>query len=542
MNSHRHSFQYDLIIKNGRLVDGTGNPTYSGDVGLRDGKIVEVGVLSHGRAARSVDVEGRVVAPGFIDMLGQSELTIMANPHLPSKIFQGITTEFTGEGGSPAPINDALIEVDHRAYEKLGISPDWRDFDQYFARLERQGIGINIGCYVGATQIRRIVLGDSDRTPNPSELTLMRELVSEAMRAGAVGLSSALQYAPGIYATTHELLALATEAAQFGGSYATHLRSESNAILSALSEAFKIARHAETSVEIWHLKAAGRQNWGRMPEIVSWIDQARKEGLDITADVYPYTAWFNSFSSFTPPWAREGGAMKLVERLKDESTRGRIRVEIETADNWENQWKLLEDPEAIVFAVSSEPELRKLQGKTIAEIAAISSKDPLETIFDLLIADPAAFTASFGMCESDMIFALQQRWVSVCTDSQGTAPDGILGDDHPHPRAYGSFPRVLTKYVRDNQVLSLEEAIRKFTSLPARRMRLRDRGILKEGMWADIVVFDPAFVKDRATYERPNQLASGMEYVFVNGEPVIFRGELTNALPGKVLKGPGFTP
>jgi dihydroorotase/N-acyl-D-amino-acid deacylase len=461
---------------------------------------------------------------------------------LPSKIFQGITTEITGEGGSAAPLNDAILLADRRFYEHLKITPDWRTFSQYFSRLEKQGIGINIASYVGATQVRRMILGDGDRTPTPSELEEMKSLVRAAMNEGAVGLSTALQYAPAPYAATEELIALAAESARLGGIYATHMRSEGNAILSALEEAIRIGREAHTSVEIWHLKAAGKSNWGRMPEIVARIEEARRSGVDISADTYAYPAWFNSFSAFIPPWAHDGGDEKMLARLKDPAMRARIRKDMLTpSSSWDNEWQEIPGPDAVLVSVVHNPELLPLQGKTLTQISAQWKKDPLDTIFDLLIQDEAyTMVAVFGMSESDVTLALQQPWVSVDNDSQGTSPDGLLGREHPHPRAYGTFPRILRKYVREEKTLRLEEAIRKFTSLPAQRMRLADRGVIKQGMWADLAIFDPETVRDRATFEEPNQLAEGMHYVLVNGVLVVDAGKMTDALPGKVLRGPGY--
>ena len=531
---------FDLVIRNGHIIDGTGSPWYSADIGIRGGHLAAIGRLENAAARKTIDARGMVVAPGFIDMLGQSELTILVNPHLPSKIYQGITTEITGEGNSAAPLNDAIRKTDHATYQHYGITPDWSTFRQYFARLEKQGIGINVADYVGATQVRRMVLGDNNRAPTPAELDRMRALVREGMRDGAVGVSTSLQYAPAPYASTEELIALAAEAGKLGGIYATHMRSEGDGIAAALDEAIRIGREAHIPVEIWHLKASGKKNWGRMPEIVAHIDKARSAGVDISADTYAYPAWFNSFSAFIPPWAHDGGDLKLIERLKDPAIRARIRHDMETPSTaWDNEWLAIPGPQAIQVCVVQNPKLLSLQGKTIADIAKMWGKDPMDTIFDLLIQDDA-FTnvAVFGMSEPDVALALQQPWVSVDNDSQGTAVDGILGREHPHPRAYGTFPRILRKFVREEHKLRLEDAIRKFSALPAQRMRLTDRGVLKKGMWADIVVFDPETIHDNATFEKPNQLSEGMQYVLVNGTLVIDDGKMTNVLPGKVLRGP----
>jgi len=538
---HAADAPYDLVIRNGHIIDGTGSPWYSGDIGIRNGRIAAIGFLGAAPSKRTIDAHGMVVAPGFIDMLGQSELTILVNPHLPSKIFQGITTEFTGEGGSAAPLNDAIIKADQLAYDHLKITPDWRTLRQYFARLEKQGMGINLGTFVGATQVRRMVLGDDNVQPTPAQLDRMKALVRDAMHDGAVGVSTSLQYAPAPYASTEELIALASEAAKFGGVYATHMRSEGSAITAAIDEAVRIGREARIPVEIWHLKAAGKPQWGQMPQIVAQIEKARASGVDISANTYAYPAWFNSFSAFIPPWAHDGGDAKLVERLQDPAQRARIRKEMETpSTDWDNEWQEIAGPDAILLSVVHNPQLLPLQGKTVAEIAKLWNKDAIDTIFDLLIQDKAySYVAVFGMSEPDVALALQQPWVSADNDSQGTAPDGLLGQEHPHPRAYGTFPRILRKYVREEKKLKLEEAIRKFSALPAQRMRLADRGVLKACMWADVVIFDPATITDRATFENPNQLSEGMRYVLVNGVPVIDDGKATNALPGKVVRGPG---
>jgi N-acyl-D-amino-acid deacylase len=552
---------FDLVIRNGHIVDGTGSPWYSGDIGIRDGRIAAIGNLANAPTKRAIDAQGLTVAPGFIDMLGQSESTILVDPHVPSKIYQGITTEITGEGGSAAPQSDATLAEDRLNYEHYGIKPDWKTFREYFAHLEAQRIGINLASYVGATQVRRVVIGNADRAPTAAELEEMKRLVRQAMEEGARGVSTALEYAPAPYASTDELIALAAESAKYGGLYATHMRNEGSGIMAALEETARIAREANTSVEIWHLKVAGVASWGHMPEVVKFIDDARASGLDIAADTYAYTAWNNSMSAFIPPWAHDGGDDKLIERLKDPATRARIRKDMMTATtSWDNEWQEIPGPDAILISSVLNPDLLPLQGKRLSEIAkmwAVPShgpashepravrpeKDPIDTICDLLIEDHAAtYVSVFGMQEGDVELALKQPWVSVDNDSSGTSPEGILGKDHPHPRAYGTFPRILSKFVREEKLLTLPDAIRKFTALPAQRMRITDRGVLKQGVWADVVIFDPATIHDAATFENPNQLSVGMKYVIVNGTPVIADGKMTNALPGKVLRGPGYRP
>ena len=533
---------FDVLIRNGHLMDGTGSPWYSGDIGIRNGRIAALGRLHDATAKTTIDAKNLLVTPGFIDMLGQSEMTILVEPHLPSKIFQGITTEVTGEGNSVAPISDRTIESDRPGYEHLKINPDWRTLSQYFTRLERQGMGINLATYVGATSVRRVVIGDDDRAPSPQELQQMKQLVAEAMHDGAFGLSTALQYAPAPYASTEELIALASEAGRYGGIYSTHMRSEQNGIMQAIDETIRIGREAHVPVEIWHLKTAGKSQWGKMKEVIAKIENARASGVDVTADTYAYTAWFNSFSAFVPPWAHDGGEAKLIERMKDPVTRARIRKDMTTqTTEWDNEWLAIPGPESILICVVQNPALRPLQGKTLAQVAASRHQDPIDALLDILIEDKAyTSVAVFGMEENDVALALAQPWVAIDNDSQGTAPAGILGQEHPHPRAYGTFPRVLRKYVREEHRLTLQDAIRKFTSLPAQRLGLTDRGVLKQGMWADIAIFDPEQIHDVATFENPNQLSVGIQYLLVNGVPVIADGKATNALPGRALRGPGY--
>jgi len=534
---------YDIVIRNGHIIDGTGSPWYAGDIGIRDGHIVAIGNLSRARAKQVIDAAGRVVAPGFIDMLGQSEITMLVDPHVPSKIFQGITTEITGEGDSIAPQTDATLADFREEFAHYGIMPDWRTFTGYFARLQKQGMGINLGTYVGATIVRRVVIGDADRVATPEQLAKMQGLVAEAMREGALGLSTALQYPPAPYASTDELIALASVSAKYGGIYATHMRSEGDGEMAALAETARIAREARIPVEIFHLKTAGKPNWGKMPKVVAFIDKERSEGVDIEADTYAYTAWNNDLAAFIPPWAHNGGDAKMLERLKNPAMRARIRKDMETRTTaWDNEWQEVSGPSGILISSVQNPDLENLQGKTIADVAKMWHEDPIDAIFDLLIKDKAFTNVSvFGMSEPDVELALKQPWVSIDNDYGGMSPTGLLGKEHAHPRAYGTFPRIIRKFVRQEHLLTLPDAIRKFSALPAQREHLIDRGVLKKGMWADIVVFDPAKVRDLATYENPNQLSVGMDYVLVNGVPVIADGKMTNALPGKVLYGPGYT-
>ena len=534
--------EYDVIIRNGHIIDGTGSPWYSGDIAIRDGRIAAIGDLSHSQATRTIDAAGRVVAPGFIDMLGQSETTILADAHVPSKIFQGITTEITGEGDTVAPQNDSTLAEMNTECQHYGVTCEWHTLAEYFARLQKQGMGINLGTYVGATQVRRVVIGDNDVQATPAQIDQMKSLVSQAMREGALGVSSALEYPPAPYASTDELIALASVASQYGGIYATHMRNEGDGEMEALAETARIAREAHIPVEIFHLKTAGKPNWGKMPQVVAFIDKARSEGLDIEADTYAYTAWANGMSAFIPPWAHDGGNEKLIERLRDPKMRARIRKDMETpSKSWDNEWQEIAGPEGVLLCELHNPDLAQFEGKTLADVAKAWKEDPIDALFDLLIKDDGNVgVADFGMNEPDIEFALKQPWVSVDNDASGESPTGVFAKFHPHPRTYGTFPRILRKYVREEHLLTLPDAIRKFSALPAQREHLADRGVLKDGMWADVVIFDPAKVRDLATYANPQQLSVGMDYVLVNGVPVIADGKMTGELPGKVIYGPGY--
>jgi N-acyl-D-amino-acid deacylase len=534
---------FDMVIAGGHIVDGTGSPWYSGDVGIQGGRIAAIGNLAAAPRKQTIDARGMVVAPGFIDMLGQSELTALVDPRLPSKIFQGITTEITGEGNSVAPVDDAILKEAQPEFEHLQIKPDWRNFGDYFARLEQQKIGINVGDYIGATTVREMVVGYADRAATADELRRMQSLVAEAMQQGALGLSTALQYPPAPYAHTDELIALAMTAAQYGGIYATHMRSEGDAEMAALEEVYRIAQSAHIPAEIFHLKVSGKHNWGKAAQVIGSIESARARGIDVAADTYAYTAWENSFSAFIPPWAYDGGTAAFIKRLKDPAMRARIRKDMLTpSSDWDNEWLAIKGPEDILITAVVNKEMLPYQGKRISDIAAQWHEDAIDTICDFLIKDLAGTSvAVFGMDEPDVRLILQQPWVSIDNDASGASVEGLLSAEHPHPRAYGAFPRILRKYVREEHALSLSDAIRKFSALPAQREHLVDRGVLKQGMWADIVVFDADKIHDAATYENPNQLSVGMQFVLVNGVPVIQQGIMTGALPGQVLRGPGYT-
>jgi dihydroorotase/N-acyl-D-amino-acid deacylase len=528
---------YDIVIRNGHVIDGTGSPWYAADIAIKDGRIAAIGRLGDVDAKQVIDARGMVVTPGFIDMLDQSAHTLLVDGHAPSKIFQGVTTLITGEGESAAPLNDKIL-----AEEGAHTKPAWRTLGEYFAHLQKLGIAVNFGTYVGAATARAMVIGYGDRKPTADELKQMQAIIADAMRDGAFGVSTALQYPPATFSTTPELIALAQTAASFGGIYATHMRSEGNGEAAALDEVFDIARTAHIPVEIFHLKVAGHENWGSMPKVVAKIDAARAEGLDVSADTYAYTAWGNDLASFIPPWAHAGGNAELLKRLKDPQTRARIEKDMQTpSDAWSNDWLEVPGPHAIEITSVHDLSLKPFEGKRLDEIAKSRHEKPIDALLDILIKDHAATdVAVFGMSQPDVTLALKQPWVSICDDAAAQAPAGKLGQGHPHPRAYAAFARIIAKYVREDHALTLPEAIRKMTALPAQRMGLTQRGVIKDDMRADIDIFDPAKLRAPATFEQPRQLAQGMSYVLVNGVPVIADGKMTQALPGKVLRGPGY--
>ena len=536
--------QFDLLIKNGRIVDGSGRAAYVADIGIKDDRIVSIGKLSQATATRTIDARGLVVAPGFIDMLGQSETYLLIDPRAMSKVMMGVTTEITGEGESIAPINERQIKEQEDFLKRFNLTIDWRTLDEYFKRLEKQGSGVNLGTFVGATQVREYVIGYDDRPPTPPEMDQMKKLVAAAMRDGALGLSTSLQYVPARFAKTDELIELAKVAHQYGGIYATHQRSEANTMDASLDEVFEIAQKAQIPVEIWHLKTAYKKNWGRMPNVLARIKQARDRGLDVTADIYPYIAGSTALSACLPPWAQEGGVDKMLTRLRDPQTRQRLKKEIsEDQTEWENIYLGSGGPSGVLIGSVVNRELEPLQGKRISEIAAEQKKDPLDTLFDFILADHGQTGAIyFMMSEADMRAAMQSPYVSFCTDSGSRATDGPLAGSKSHPRGWGSYPRILGQYVRDEKLLSLESAIHKMTGGPAARVGLRDRGLIKEGMFADVTIFDPAKVIDKATFDSPNQYPVGIEYVLVNGKISVDQGKRTTALAGRVLRGSGYHP
>ena len=533
---------FDVLIKNGHIIDGSGNPWVSGDIAIRGDRIAAIGNLQNARANRVIDAQGLVISPGFIDMLGQSEAALLIDNRSLSKLAQGITTEITGEGGSIAPQNDLTLAALQPVLEHYKLKVDWTTLDGYFQRLEKSGTPLNIGTYVGAAQIREAVLGEVDRTPTPAELDKMKSLVAEAMQDGAFGISSALIYPPGHYAKTEELIELAKVASQYGGIYGTHMRSEGQSEPQAIAEALRIGQEAQLPVEIFHLKVSGKTRWGNMTKIVAQIQAARDAGQDVTADMYPYIAGGTALASSLPPWVAEGGMEKLLQRLHDPAIRATLKAEM-AADHpgWENLFFDTGGGSGVMVAGVENAELKKFDGKTIVQIAEAQQKSQLDTLFDFIIADKGQTGALYFMAsENDLVFGLKQPWTSLCLDAGEMSLDGSLYEEHTHPRAFGAMPRFLGRYVRDQHLLPLEQGIRKMTSLPAQRERLLDRGLLKEGYFADITIFDPLTIKDTATYTQPSQVAQGVKYVFVNGKLEFEDGKLTGQIAGRALRGPGW--
>ena len=529
---------YDLIFAGGRVVDGTGAPWFRADVGVVGDRIAAIGDLSKASATRRIDASRLVVAPGFIDMMGQSEYNVLVDNRVASKITQGITTEITGEGSSIAPLNDRMIEEGRDVWSRYGVTPGWTTLAGYWKEFRRTRSAVNLGTFVGSGGVRDLVIGRANRRARPEELEAMKAAVARAMEEGALGLSSALIYVPDCFASTEELIALARVAASYGGSYIVHQRDEGNGIDASLDEVFRVAREAAIPAEIYHLKTAGERNWGRMPAVLKRLEEARAQGLDVSADQYPWTASSNGLVDSLPSWVQEGGRGPLLVRLRDQATRARVRRDF-LAEN--PGWP--ENASRILITSVLNLDLKKYEGRTIAEIARDEGKDPLDAVMDIVLADRGnTGRVTFGMSEEDVQAALKHPLVSMCTDSGSSAEDGIFSKEKSHPRAWASTARILGHYVREVKLLRLEEAIRKMTSLPASRMRLRDRGLLRPGMAADIVAFDPDTVRERSTYADPNHYSQGFAYVAVNGELVIDGGKITDARPGRPLFGPGYRP
>lgn len=538
--SPSHAADYDLVFSGGRVVDGTGAPWFRADVGVKGDRIAAVGDLSQASATRRVDATKLVIAPGFIDMMGQSEYNVLVDGRAASKITQGITTEVTGEGGSIAPLNARLLAESKEQYAHYGYTPTFTTFSGYFEEFARRGVALNLATFVGAGQVRNFVIGKENRPATPQELKAMEAEVAKAMEQGAMGLSTALIYVPDNFASTEELIALAKVAASYGGSYITHQRDEGDdgtvGLDASMDEFLRIVREAKLPGEVYHIKASGKANWGRMPAMLKKLADARAQGLDVIADQYPWTASSNGLADSLPLWVREGGADKMAARIRDPKTRKRIREDYLKADK---EWP--ESASRILITSVLNPKLSKYMGMTLADIGKQENKDPLDVMMDI-VADDHGNTSrvTFSMSEDDVRAALRSPFVSFNTDSPAMAEDGVFSREKSHPRAWGSATRILGHYVREEKVLTLEEAVRKMTSLPAARMRFADRGIVRPGMAADLVAFDPDTVRERATFADPNHYSEGMWYVAVNGQLVVEQGRITAARPGRILKGPGY--
>jgi len=528
------TFLLNVIIKNGRLVDGTGNPWFEADIGIKNGKVLEIGDLGSEDASRVINAKGLVVSPGFIDIHSHSEYSLLANSKAESKIRQGVTTEVNGNcGDSPAPIEGMTAEAAEEAKE-YNLDVDWSTLDEYLDRLENQGIALNAAQLIGHGTIRTAVMRYENRPPTPEELTRMKELVAQAMEDGAFGMSTGLFYLPGCFADTEEVIALCKIVAKYGGIYTSHIRGEGDPLIEAVAEAIEIGEKANIPVEISHHKACGIENWGKVKKTLRMMQEARSRDMDVTCDVYPYTACGTDLVSMIPNWAHEGGIGKLRERLNDLRIRERIKKEmLKGLSGWESSvkqsgWRKIR--------VIGWKEHKEFEGKTIAEIAELKGVDPFDLTFNLIMKKENPELIELAMREEDVCTVINHPLSMVGSDGWALAPHGVLGESKTHPRSYGTYPRILGKYVREEEVLSIEDAIRKMTSLPAQKLGLRDRGILRKEMWADVVVFDPSRVVDEATYEDPHRYPEGIDYVLVNGNMVVDKGKHTGTLPGKVLR------
>jgi N-acyl-D-amino-acid deacylase len=529
----QQSNEFDVLIKNGTVYDGTGSKPRRADVGIRGDKVVAVGNLKSAKAASVVDANGRAVAPGFINMLSHSYNSMLTDSRSLGELKQGVTLQIFGEGSSMGPLTEEMKK-------RRGVT-GWTTLAEYLSYAEKKGISQNIASYIGATTIREYVIGLEDKKATPEQLAQMRELVRQEMEAGALGIGSSLIYAPAFYATTEELIEMCKVASEYKGKYISHMRSEGNQLIEAVEELMRISREANIPAEIYHLKASGEANWQKMDQVVKMVEKARRDGLKITADMYTYTAGSTGLNSTLPPWTLDGGYESLFKRLQDPETRKKIADEVRTPTNqWENMYLLAGSPERILLVGFRNPALRQYLGKNIAEVAALRGKDPVETIMDLLLEDRSRVdTIYFMMSEENVKKQLKLPWVSFGSDAASMAAEGVFLNSSTHPRAYGNFARLLGKYVRDEKVIPLEEAIRRLAGLPAANLGLDRRGLLKAGYFADVVIFDPKTIGDRATFEKPHQYSVGMHHVFVNGQQVLKDGEHTGVKPGRALWGPG---
>jgi N-acyl-D-aspartate/D-glutamate deacylase len=532
---------FDVIIKGGTVYDGTGAEAKQADVAIRGDRIVGIGDFKASKAKTMIDAKGLAVAPGFINMLSWSTVSLIQDGRSQSEIRQGVTTEIMGEGESMGPVNDRVRERMVRQQIDVKYDIKWNTLAEYLQYLEKRGVSCNVASFIGATTIREYVIGFEDKQPTPEQLDQMRELVRKEMEAGALGIGTSLIYPPAFYAKTEELVELCKVAAKYQGKYISHMRSEGNRLLEALDELIRISREAKIPAELYHIKASGHQNWPKIEDLLSRIETAQKEGLKITADMYTYTAGGTGLDASLPPWTEDGGYPALFKRLRDPATREKIKAEVQKRTGaWENLYLDAGGPEHILLAEFRSEKLKPLTGKTLAEVARMRGKDPIDTAMDLIAEDESRIgTLYFIISEDNIKKELAKPWISFGSDEASQAPEGVFLKSNPHPRAYGNFARVLGKYVRDEKVIPIKEAIRRLSGLPATNLGLDHRGFLKEGMFADVVVFDPATIADRATYEKPHQYAVGVKHVFVNGVQVLKDGEHTGAKPGRALWGPG---
>lgn len=540
--AHAQAPEYDVIIRNGAIYDGSGSAPYTGDVAISRGRIVALGELARSRAITEIDAAGLAVAPGFINMLSWATESLIADGRSLGDIRQGITLEVFGEGVSMGPINETMRREDLADQADIRFDIDWTTLDQYMQSLVRRGVSPNVASFVGATTVRVHVLGYENRRPSRAELEQMRALVRQAMEQGAMGVGSSLIYAPAFYADTRELVELCKVAAQYGGMYITHMRSEGNRLLQGIDEVITVARDAGIAAEIYHLKAMGQRNWATLDQAIAKIEQARADGLRITADMYTYTAGATGLDACIPPWAHAGGRGAMVRRIRDPATRRRILQEMATpSDDWENLLLAAGSADRVLLVGFKSQALKALTGRTLAEVAAARRKSPEETILDLVVEDGSRVGAVyFMMSEENVRKQIAYPWVSFGSDAASMAPEGVFLKSSTHPRAYGNVARLLGKYVRDEKVIPLQEAIRRLTALPAANLKLKNRGRLAKNYFADIVIFDPKTIQDHATFQKPHQLATGVIHVFVNGVQVLENGQHTGATPGEVIRGPGW--